>query len=74
MIPVVHIRSDEGSGFRVGSSNNEVRDTHDVVLKPDRDESVDVLGDGDENLSGHVSALLGTRRLILNMDTYMTIR
>jgi hypothetical protein len=43
--------------------------THDISLGTDGDQSVDVLLDGDENLSGHVSALLGAWGLILNMNT-----
>ena len=50
MIPFVDVGGDESSSLRVGSSDDEVRNSHDVVLKSDGDESVDVLGDGDENL------------------------
>jgi hypothetical protein len=52
VIPLVHIRRNEGRGFRVSPSNDEVRDAHDVVLESNSNESIDVLGDGDENLKG----------------------
>lgn len=42
--------------------------THNIRLRPDRDETVDVLADGHKHLARHVAALLGSRSLILNVD------
>ena len=55
VISLVDVGGDEGSGFGVRSSDREILDSHDIVLESDSDQSVDVLGNGNENLSGHVS-------------------
>lgn len=52
VIPLVDVGGDEGGSLRVGSSDDEVGNSHDVVLKSNGDKSVDVLRDGDENLRG----------------------
>ncbi|KUI62650.1 hypothetical protein VP1G_11414 [Cytospora mali] len=47
--------------------------THDVRLCPDSNQAVDVLTDGHEHLAGHVSALLGPGRLVLDVDAGSTL-
>lgn len=42
--------------------------THNVGLRADGDETVDVLADGHKHLAGHVTALLRSWRLVLNVD------
>jgi len=49
------------------------RRTHDIGLSTDGDQTVDVFLDGHKHLSGHVSALLGSRGLILNVNTSSTL-
>ena len=46
--------------------------THDIGLGTDGNKTVDVLADRHEDLSGHVTTLLGTRSLILNVNTGST--
>jgi hypothetical protein len=60
---------DEGSSLRVGTGNGKEVNSHNVGLGTDGNETVDVLGDGDEDLSGHVSTLLGTRSLVFNVNS-----
>lgn len=47
--------------------------THDVRLGPDSDQSVDVLADGYKHFACHMSALLRSRCLILNVNTGGTL-
>lgn len=47
--------------------------THDVSLGTDGNQTVNVLADGNENLAGHVAALLGARGLVLNVNTGSTL-
>lgn len=68
----VNVGGDEGSGLRVGTGNDEVGGAHDVALEAHSDETVDVLRDGDKNLSGHVATLLCSGSLVLNVDTSST--
>ena len=42
--------------------------THDIGLSADGDETVDVLADRNQDLAGHVSALLGAGSLIFNVN------
>ena len=60
---------DEGSGLGIGTGNEHGLSTEDISLKTGSDQTVNVLTDGDEDLSSHVSALLGSGLLILQMDT-----
>ena len=46
--------------------------THDIGLGTDGNKTVDVLADRHEDLSGHVTTLLGTRSLVLNVNTGST--
>lgn len=68
----IDVGGNKGSGLRVGTGNNQVLDTHDIELDSGSNETVDVLGDGDEDLSGHVAALLGSSHLILQVNTGST--
>ncbi len=45
------------------------RRTHDISLCPDGNKSIDMLANRDQDLPGHVSALLCTGSLVLNMDS-----
>lgn len=65
----VNVGGDEGSGLRVGTGDDEVGGAHDVALETDGNETVDVLRNGDKDLSGHVTTLLGARGLVLDVDT-----
>jgi hypothetical protein len=47
--------------------------THDVSLRANGNQAVDVLLDGDKDLASHVAALLGSGGLILNVDTGGTL-
>ena len=47
--------------------------THDISLSADGNETVDVFADRNQDLASHVSTLLGTRRLILNVNTSSTL-
>ena len=68
MVALIDVGCNQSSGLGVGSSNDEVLDTHNVELKTDGDKTVDVLLDWNENLSGHMSALLGPWSLVLDVD------
>lgn len=43
--------------------------THDISLGADGNQAVDVLADGNKHLSCHVTALLRSRSLVLNVNT-----
>ena len=47
--------------------------THDICLRSDSDQSVDMLADWHQHFTRHVSALLGPRRLIFNMNAGGTV-
>ena len=47
--------------------------THDISLGTDGNQTVNVLADWNENLSGHMTTLLGTRSLVLNVNTSSTL-
>lgn len=64
----VDVCAEEGGGLGVGAGDGDEVGAHDVGLGADGDEAVDVLLNGDKDLAGHVSALLGARGLILNVD------
>lgn len=51
------------------NKNAKLTHTHDVGLRADGHQTVDVLADRHENLSGHMAALLGAGSLVLDMDT-----
>lgn len=73
VIAMIDSRCDESGRFRIRSSHSEEIDAHDVCLSTNGHEPVNVLTHGDENLASHVSALLGTRHLILNVNTSCTL-
>ena len=60
---------DESGSFGICSCDGEEIGAHDICLSTDGNQTVDVLRDGDQNLSSHVSALLGSGSLILNVNT-----
>lgn len=64
---------DEGGSLGISTGNGQEVRAHDVGLGTDGNQTVDVLGDGDENLAGHVAALLGARGLILDVNTGSTL-
>lgn len=73
VVAVVDVGGDEGGGFRVGTGNDKVLDAHDVVLQTNGDETVDVLRDGNQDLASHMAALLGSRCLVLDVNTSSTL-
>lgn len=46
--------------------------THNIRLRTDSHQTVDVFADRHKHLSGHVAALLGTRSLVFNVNTSST--
>ena len=72
MVSLIDICGKKSSCLCVRSADDEVLNTHDVVLEPNRNESIDVLLDRDEHFASHVAALLGARSLVLDMDTSCT--
>lgn len=50
MVPRVNVSGEEGSGFRVGTTDDEVGGAHDVALETHGHEAVDMFRDGDEDL------------------------
>ena len=52
---------------------NSRRLTHDIGLSTNGNKTVDVLADRHKDLASHVSALLGTRSLVLNVNTSSTL-
>lgn len=68
VVPRVDGGGDEGGGLGVGARDGEQVAAHDVGLGADGHEPVDVLADGHEHLARHVPALLGPRRLVLDVD------
>lgn len=69
MVSVIDGGGDEGGGLGIGSGNGQQVRAEDIGGGSDGNQSVDVLLDGDQHLSGHVATLLGTRGLVLNVDT-----
>ena len=63
---------DEGGGTGISTGNEKGLSSEDIGLETSSDQTVNVLTDGDEDLTSHVSALLGTRLLIFQMDTSST--
>mmetsp|Transcript_35982 Transcript_35982/g.56284 ORF Transcript_35982/g.56284 Transcript_35982/m.56284 type:complete len:558 (+) Transcript_35982:159-1832(+) len=63
---------DEGGGAGISTGNEHGLSTEDISLETGSDQTVDVLTNRDKDLASHVAALLGTRLLILNMDTSST--
>jgi len=61
-------RRDERRRLGVGARHRDQVAAHDVGLRTDRHEPVDVLADGHEHLARHVPALLGARGLVLDVD------
>jgi hypothetical protein len=51
VVAVVDVCRDERRSFRIGTCDDEVLDTHNVVLESDGDETVDVLRDGHKDLA-----------------------
>lgn len=49
--------ADELSGLGIGTGDDEVLGSHDVPLEAGRNQAVDVLTDGDEDLAGKMTAL-----------------
>jgi hypothetical protein len=64
---------DEGGSLGVSAGNGEEISAHNIGLGSDGNETVDVLADWDQDLTGHVAALLGTRCLVLNVNTSSTL-
>jgi hypothetical protein len=50
-----------------------VKLTHNICLGTDGNQAVDVLADGHQDLSSHVSTLLGSWGLVLDVDTSSTL-
>jgi len=69
----VDVARDERRSLRIGARDDEALDAHDVELKSDRDEPIDVLLDGDEHLARHVTALFRARCLVLDVDSRGTL-
>ena len=57
------------AGYFVREFEPRYRQTHDIGLSADGDETVDVFTDRDQDLASHVSTLLSARCLILDMNT-----
>lgn len=54
MVALVNIGRDECGSLGIGSSHNEIRNTHYVILKANGDQTVDVLRNGDQDLRDHI--------------------
>lgn len=72
MVSFVDVRSNERCSFRIRASDHQVGDAHDIVLKSDSHQAVDMFGDGHQHFSSHVSALLGPGSLIFNVNPSST--
>ena len=68
----VDVVLNEGSGTGIGTGNEQGLSTQDIGLETGSNQTVNMLTDGDKDLSSHVTALLGTRLLVLQMDTSST--
>mmetsp|Transcript_5990 Transcript_5990/g.18925 ORF Transcript_5990/g.18925 Transcript_5990/m.18925 type:complete len:382 (-) Transcript_5990:203-1348(-) len=64
----VDVGVDHGRGLRVGARHDDERRVEDVRLQADRDQTLRVLPSGHQDLATHVSALLGARLLVLDVD------
>ena len=73
VVTPVDVGGDVGSRLGIGTGNDEVLNTHDVVLETNGNQTVNVLLDGDKHLTGHVTTLFGTGSLVLNVDTGGTL-
>src|SRR6266540_6280837 len=69
MIPCIDIRRDKRSRLRVRSGNNQILNTHNIELKSNRDQAVDMLLDWNKDLSSHMSTLLRSGCLVFDMNT-----
>eukprot|EP00128_Syssomonas_multiformis_P016434 Colp12_sorted_trinity150504_noHs@9148 len=68
----IDVRVQVGGGLSVRSGNDNELNAHDVGLETNGLETADVLRHGDKNLATHVTALLGTGSLVLNVNTSNT--
>lgn len=69
MVPRIDGGRDQRCGLRVGAGDNDELRSHHVRLSPAGDQAVDVLLHRHHHLSGHVTALLGARSLVLNVNS-----
>ncbi|KAH3666964.1 hypothetical protein OGAPHI_003414 [Ogataea philodendri] len=60
---------DQGGSLGVGSGNTQKVGTKDISRSTDSNQSVDVFLDRNKHLTGHVSTLLGSSGLVLNVDS-----
>ena len=73
MVARVDVARDERCSLGISPRDDKAFDTHNVELKSDRDEPVDVLLDGDEHFACHVAALFRAWCLVLDVDTRSTL-
>ena len=63
MVAGVDVAADELAGLGVCAGNNEVLAVHQIPLEAGGYKTVDMLSDGDEDLSGKMATLVGGGRL-----------
>lgn len=69
MVAVVDRGGDERRGLRVRPGHGQQVDAHDVGLRADGHQPVDVFRDGHEHFACHVAALFGAGGLVFNVDS-----
>ena len=68
MISTIDRRSNQRRRLTIRSRDSQQIHAHDIRLRADRDEPVDVLADRHEDFAGHVPAFLGAGGLVLDVD------
>ena len=69
MISRVNCGSDQGGSFRVGTGNSKQIRSHDVCLRTDSNQTIDMLTDRYEHFPSHMPAFLGPWCLVLDMNS-----
>lgn len=66
---MVVCKRENGCGNRNRKEEKKRQSTHDISLRPNSNQTINMLRDRHQNLPSHMPTLLGPRRLVLDMDT-----
>lgn len=69
MIASIDGRGDESGSLGIGTGNSDKISAHHISLSADRDKTVDVFTNRDQDLASHMAALLGTGGLVLDVNS-----
>lgn len=72
MVSGVNCGCDESGRFRVCSGNSQKVSSHNICLRSNGYQAVDVLADGHQHFASHVTTFLGSWRLVFDVYTRCT--